>query len=184
MHSLGAIVEEFSGPAVRTPLPAPDRAPQRKWSHGHGRRSDTSSRPRVLPKLLHRPLRRRMGGHMALQDPSRSDFEHHKHIKQLEFGRDCHHEVTSDYRIGMIAHECRPVLGRSSSRSMIIPLRWPVLADGSRGHENGQLERELRRHSPLAPSRILQIPPLHAEWESVSDGHQGYLCAPELDLRC
>jgi hypothetical protein len=47
---LGAIVEEFSGPAVRTPLPVPDRAPQRKWSHDHERRSDTTSRPRVLPE--------------------------------------------------------------------------------------------------------------------------------------
>jgi hypothetical protein len=92
-----------------------------------------------FPKLLQRPLRRRMGGHIALQDPSRSDFEHHKHIKELEFGRDGNHEVTSDYRTGMIAHKCRPVLGRSSSRSMTILPRWPVLADGSRGHENGQL---------------------------------------------
>ena len=64
-----------------------------------------------FPKLRQRPFRRRVGGHIALQDTSRSEFEHHKHVKELEFGRDCNHEVTSDDRIGMIAHECRPVRG-------------------------------------------------------------------------
>ena len=85
-----------------------------------------------FPKLLQRPFRRRVGGHIALQDTSRPEFEHHKHVKELEFGRDCNHEVTRDDRIGMIAHECRPVRGRRSSRSTIIPLPWPVLSDGSR----------------------------------------------------
>jgi hypothetical protein len=150
MHSLGAIVEQFSGPAVE---PLHQLLIELRRENGVTVVNGEAIRPLVresFPKLLQRPLRRRMGGHIALQDPSRSDFEHHQHIKELQFGRHCNHEVTSDDRIGMIAHECRPMLGRSSSRSMIIPLRWPVLADGSRGHENGQLERELRRHSPLA----------------------------------
>ncbi len=88
-----------------------------------------------FPKLLQRPFSRRVGGHIALQDTSRSEFEHHKHVEELEFGRDCNHEVTSDDRIGMIAHECRPVRGRSSRRSTgstIIPLPGPVLSDCSR----------------------------------------------------
>jgi hypothetical protein len=44
-------------------------------------------RPRVTescPKLLQRPLCRGMGGHLALQDTSRSELDDDKHVEQLE----------------------------------------------------------------------------------------------------
>jgi hypothetical protein len=92
--------------------------------------------PKLLQCLLSRGVRR----HIALQDTSRSELEDHEHIEELEFGGDCHHEVTSDDRIGVVAYECRPVLRRSSSRSRVIYPPWPVLANGSGRYENPQLQ--------------------------------------------
>ena len=68
----------------------------------------------------------------------------------MKLGRDCNHEITSRHRIGVVAYERRPALGRSCLGTAIISSPGPVLADGSRGHEKAQLEIEFRRYSPLA----------------------------------
>jgi hypothetical protein len=67
-----------------------------------------------------------------LQDTSGSELEDNKHVEELEFGRDRNHEVTSDYRIGVVAYKCRPVLGRGSFPAAVISPPWPVLSDGTR----------------------------------------------------
>src|SRR5215471_5851280 len=66
-----------------------------------------------LPKSLQCPFRSWVGRHVALQNTSRSELEHNKHVEQLELSRDRNHEVTSDHRIGVVAYEGRPALGRS-----------------------------------------------------------------------
>jgi len=91
------------------------------------------------------------GRYVALQDTSRSELEHNKHVEQLELSRDCNHEVTSDHRIGVVAYEGRPALGRSCFATAVISSPGPVLSHGSRGHQKAQLEIELPSHSPLTP---------------------------------
>jgi len=51
-----------------------------------------------------------MSRQVALQNPSGSEFQDEKHIKELKSGRDRHQEVASDDRVRVIAHESHPAL--------------------------------------------------------------------------
>lgn len=64
-----------------------------------------------VPKLLYGPFCRRVGGHIAVQDTSRSELKNDKYVEELESSGHCNHEIAGDYRGSMIAYECGPVLG-------------------------------------------------------------------------
>jgi hypothetical protein len=59
--------------------------------------------------------------------------------KELELGRDRNHEVASDYRHRVIAHERRPALGGDSPPASIIWLQRPILAYRTGREDNTQL---------------------------------------------
>ena len=63
-------------------------------------------------KLLQRPVRCGMGGHIVMHDPSRPDFHDHKHVEDAEGRRHDHKEVAGYDPLGVIAHEGHPTLLR------------------------------------------------------------------------
>ena len=55
------------------------------------------------PELLRRPSRRRMVGHIPVQDPARADVQHHEDVEHAERGRDRDEEIARQHGAGMIA---------------------------------------------------------------------------------
>jgi hypothetical protein len=87
-----------------------------------------------FPELLERPLRRRMGRDVVVENPAGSDLHHDENVEGAEGGRDHHEEVAGHYDFGMITDEGQPALFRV--RRARRPVMAEVLADGARGDLN------------------------------------------------
>jgi len=61
-------------------------------------------------ELLQRPARRRMRGHVVVENTAARYLHHDENIDHLESGRDRNQEVTSDDALRMILDESSPVL--------------------------------------------------------------------------
>ena len=63
-----------------------------------------------LPELLRPPFRRRVRGHVVMQDPTGAQFHDHEHVQCTEGGGDHHEEVAGRDHLGMVADEGEPTL--------------------------------------------------------------------------
>lgn len=116
--------------AVRVGLWRPHRRLQHAEPHRSDRTVDSWSVDRIavvdqkaMPRLardrgttlLDRPVRRRMLGHVPMDDPARADVEHDEHIQDAEANRDRSEEVTREDRVRVIPYERGPALGGSTT---------------------------------------------------------------------
>ncbi len=67
---------------------------------------------KCLPQLLSRPLRRRLAGHIEVQNTTPVMGQHQKHIKDLEADSWHREEVDGDKLLGMILQKSAPSLRR------------------------------------------------------------------------
>src|SRR4030095_7115889 len=63
-----------------------------------------------LPELLHRPLRRRVGGHVVMQDSTGAQFHDDHYVERAEGGGDHNEEVAGHDCRRMMADEGQPTL--------------------------------------------------------------------------
>src|SRR3984893_7280510 len=96
-----------------------------------------------FPKLLQRPVCRRMSGHVVVDNEAATNFHHEEHKQHLESDRDCIQEIAGHDPSGMILDEGPPVLRRGSSTSNTARLLGPILAHGAEKHRCPTLTRVL-----------------------------------------
>ena len=83
-------------------------------------------------QLLQRPLRRRMRGHIDMQQAAAYVFNDHKHLEDAEGRGDSDTEVTHHDRLSMVTQKGRPALGLNTSTWTRIEMFWHVLSYGAR----------------------------------------------------
>ena len=104
-------------------------------------------------KLLDRPLRRGMLGHVPVEDPTRADIEDDEDIEGAEPDGHRREEVTSEDRVRVIPHKRRPPLGPLPAAPG--PQGPEIPSDRARGHRQPKFQAQFVRNSLLTPCRIL-----------------------------
>src|SRR3984893_18168053 len=92
-----------------------------------------------FPKLLQRPVCRRMSGHVVMENAAAANLHHEEDKQHLESDRDCNQEITGHDPSGVILDEGPPVLRRGSSTSNTARWLGPILAHGARRNIDAQL---------------------------------------------
>ena len=107
-----------------------------------------------FPELLQRPLGRRMGRDVGVENPAGSDLHDEEDVEGTECGGDHHEEVAGHPDLGMVVDKGQPTLFR------VWRTHWPVLAkvlaDGTWGDLNGQLQVQLVGDPFLPPGGVLR----------------------------
>src|SRR5262245_45131468 len=106
-------------------------------------------------QLLKRPVGRRMGCHIDVEEAARGVLHDHEDIEEAKGGGEHHAEITCDDRLSMIAHKRLPALGGPTMPSTVVHTLGHILADGPRRHTQAQLQQELVGNAFLSPGRIL-----------------------------
>jgi hypothetical protein len=103
------------------------------------------------PKLLRRPIRRRVRRHVPVQNASGADVQDDKHLDHAERGRHCDKEITGEHRSGVVPHEGTPRL------CSLFRARWSrrhIPPDRPRRNSEAELHEELGGNPLLAPRPI------------------------------
>ena len=66
----------------------------------------------ALPELLQRPFCRRVRCDIALNNPTRPDFDNYEDVKDAKSRRHHYEEIAGHDRLRMVAHESQPSLRR------------------------------------------------------------------------
>ena len=80
-----------------------------------------------LPELLCGPFRRRVGGHVVMEDSAGAQIHDDEHIQRSERGGDHHEEVACCDHLGMVADENQPALlgiGRANGSTCVQVLAY------------------------------------------------------------
>ncbi|HUL63979.1 MAG TPA: hypothetical protein VLW55_05135 [Burkholderiaceae bacterium] len=105
-----------------------------------------------LPRLLQRPSRARVRGHVQVRQAARALLDDDEYVEHAERGHDSHEEVAGEYGRRMVLQERRPALVAAW-----LPARSfrHVLVHGSRRDTNAQFEQQFVGDPFFAPKVIL-----------------------------
>jgi hypothetical protein len=82
-------------------------------------------------------------------------FDDHKHVAEVEGGRDDDTEVACDHRLGMMWHKGSSMLERKEVIPTMVQTRGHILAHRGRRDAQAQLEHGFVGDAPLAPRRVV-----------------------------
>ena len=89
------------------------------------------------------------GGHVAVNDATRSHFQDHENIKNSERGRHGDEEIASDNALRIVPHEGHPTLRRKPPSESAV-LRQ-ITSYRSWGHSNPQFQQQFRSDALFSP---------------------------------
>src|SRR5215217_6037394 len=105
-----------------------------------------------LAELLRGPFRRRVGGHIVMQDSAGAQIHDDKYVQRSENRGDDNEEVARRDRLGMVADESQPPLLRIGRANRSTDAQ--VLSYTARRYPNAELQFQFVGDSLLTPGRI------------------------------
>src|ERR1700730_13280310 len=105
--------------------------PTKRLSRGHGLGIGMNDHWERPLETAVGPLRCRMSGNVAVQNPATADLHDQQHVQDLEASRDRNQKVAGDDRLSVIVNKGTPMLRRSSPWTLATGLPRPVGTYGS-----------------------------------------------------